>query len=180
MRLSKLLMKTDSFHIQASFKLWEGWKKFIKPFAAKAITRNKLWASHQSWCLITTMGHSERRKLFQVLVGFTSSEWLPDGALSCLEIPPGGWELSTHSAAGWMGSLCHPCPACETQLTTSGENLEVGHWNRHQQGTHGQRERPTALPKMSRSSLTVWFMWFINSLGLCSKLLQLERGGHFQ
>lgn len=121
----------STFKHPSSF--WEGWRKLIKLFAANAITWNKLWASHQSWCLITTMGHSERRrKSFQILVGFTSSEWLPDGAQSCLEIPPGGWELPMRSAAGWMGSLCHHHPECETQLITSGESLEVGHWSRHQ------------------------------------------------
>jgi len=47
------------------------------------------------------MGQSERRrKPFQILFGFTSSKWLPDGALSCLEIPPEGLELPMHSAAG--------------------------------------------------------------------------------
>lgn len=153
-------LTASTFKHPSSFR--EGWKKFIKLFAANAITWNKLWASHQSWCLITTMGYSERRKSFQILVGFTSSEWLPDGALSCLEIPPGVLELPMHSAAGWKGSLCHHRPECETQLITSVR-------------THGQRERLTVLPKLSRSSLSVRFTWFINSLGLGSKILQLER-----
>lgn len=106
-------LTASTFKDPSSF--WEGWKKFIKLFMANPTIWNKLWASHLSWCLITTMGHSERRrKSFQIGVGFTSSKWLPDGALSCLKIPPGGLGLPMHSAVGWMGSLCHHQPACET------------------------------------------------------------------
>lgn len=73
-----------------------------------------------------------RRKLFQTPAGLTSSEWLPDGALSRLEIPPGELYLPLSSAVGWMASLCHLHHECETQLVTSGDNPEEGHWGRMQ------------------------------------------------
>jgi len=41
-----------------------------------------------------------RKKLFQTPAGLTSSEWLPDGALSRLEIPPGELYLPLSSAVG--------------------------------------------------------------------------------